>query len=305
MLLALASVLAAAPPPQFESTVDMIRLDAVVARDGAPVAGLTADDFEVIDDGQRRKVAIASRGEERVHAVLVLDLSSSLSQADRQHLADAARSFLRQLGPADRATVLTFTEDLQLVSGPGTPASAASSLSKLGGAGATALYDAIFGGLTLAGTAEGRPFVVVFTDGEDELSWVRGDDVLAAARGFDASVYFVMTAPRVRVLAANPFSDDAPRALERPISPMLAPIAEETGGRLFRGRALRDIERDFTAVLAEVKNRYLLTYPASDGARLGWHKVTVRLKKAKGDVRTRRGYFVGPPSGEGSRPPSP
>ena len=60
-LLAASSVPAGATPqqtPAFPSGVDLVRVDAVVLDpDGRPVKGLTAADFEVLEDGERREVA--------------------------------------------------------------------------------------------------------------------------------------------------------------------------------------------------------------------------------------------------------
>jgi VWFA-related protein len=60
VLLALAAPGGAAPPqvPAFPAGVDVVRIDAVVLdRDGRPVRGLSAADFEVLENGKRREVA--------------------------------------------------------------------------------------------------------------------------------------------------------------------------------------------------------------------------------------------------------
>ena len=57
-LIAAASVAAQQPPqqpPAFKSSADVIAVDVqVVTRDGMPITGLTAEQFEVFIDGRRR-----------------------------------------------------------------------------------------------------------------------------------------------------------------------------------------------------------------------------------------------------------
>ena len=45
-------------------------------------------------------------------------------------------------------------------------------------------------------------------------------------------------------------------------------------------------------MLDELRARYLITYYPSGVARDGWHDLKVTLKRARGDVTARPGYFV-------------
>ena len=57
LLLALA-ISAAAPLLQFRTNVDVVRVEALVLDDGRPVAGLTAADFVVTDNGAAQSVRV-------------------------------------------------------------------------------------------------------------------------------------------------------------------------------------------------------------------------------------------------------
>src|SRR5688572_13201279 len=63
LLIAAASLAAQQPPqrpPAFKSSADVIAVDVqVVSRDGMPITGLTAEQFEVFIDGRRRPVQSA------------------------------------------------------------------------------------------------------------------------------------------------------------------------------------------------------------------------------------------------------
>jgi VWFA-related protein len=277
--LLVALLAAAAPPPLFTNEAEQVRLDVSVARHGEPLKGLEAAAFEVRDNGAVQSAAVASREESAVHGVLVLDLSTSLGAADRAALKTAAAAFLHKLEPDDHATVLTFTNELRLIEGPGDAASALAALERLpSDCGSTALYDALYAGLTVAGAAAGRPFVLVFTDGQDQISWLAPRTLLLQALRFEATVYVVSTGTWTEASGLPSSSRN-----------VLRQLVQHSGGRLLTGRTRDDFERDFTRVLAEVKNRYLLVYDAP--GKPGWHDVSVRLKKTKGEVRTRRGYF--------------
>jgi hypothetical protein len=42
-----------------------------------------------------------------------------------------------------------------------------------------------------------------------------------------------------------------------------------------------------------MRERYVLRYAPENVTRAGWHKIALRLKGQKGEVRTRNGYWVG------------
>src|SRR3954449_1720568 len=45
------------PPPRFQSSINLVLVDVVVRdRSGAIVKGLTADDFELVEDGARQQI---------------------------------------------------------------------------------------------------------------------------------------------------------------------------------------------------------------------------------------------------------
>lgn len=73
---------------------------------------------------------------------------------------------------------------------------------------------------------------------------------------------------------------------------LLESLAEDSGGRLFFADSSERLRSVFERVLAEMRARYLLTYYPQGVTRAGWHSLQVRLKNRRGDVISRRGYFV-------------
>jgi hypothetical protein len=100
------------PPPQptplFRAVANVVRVDTLVTERGKPVGKLTADDFELFDDGVKQQVTAASIEDVDIDVVLVLDTSRSVAGTRLQALRDAASALVRNLKPDDRAAVVTF-----------------------------------------------------------------------------------------------------------------------------------------------------------------------------------------------------
>jgi Ca-activated chloride channel family protein len=286
-LLAVQDVQAPRTPPEFDVRVEAVKLDVTVLRDGQAVEGLTADNFEVKDDGVRQEVDLVSTEERALHAVLVLDTSSSVSGRRLEILKAAASSFIADLGPEDAVSVIPFSHDVYaLPQDPYDHTHLVLAVASLSSGGATALDDAVAAGLMRSATGRGRPMVVVFSDGADRLSWLEPRQVLDAARDLEAVVYGVVatngsgsTLTRGRGRAAPAGGGDG----------LLQKLADLTGGAVIEAER-GDLGEAFRRILATVQSRYVLRYVPSGVKGEGWHTLAVRLKSAKGEVRVRRGY---------------
>lgn len=316
-LAATASAQAPAPPepqqpPVFGAGVEAVYVDVYVSSEGRPLSGLGAADFEVRDNGQLQSVELLSQAQSPTHALLLLDTSSSVLPK-LEVLKQAARAFLSGLRAGDKASLLTFDHRVNVRCLACDAAAARAALEPVRAEGGTAVYDALYVALGLADPRQGRPVVVVFSDGDDRLSWLTADKVLGVARESDASIYAVDTAlaaarpdlPR-RAEAGNEAVADRSNFLtgsrgaldvrqgptrvdERPPS-LLQRMAGETGGQVFPAGA-GNLQAAFLDVLGDLKSRYVLRYQPQGAARPGWHELSVRLKGRSGDLRVRKGYF--------------
>lgn len=241
-------------------------LDVFVTRDGEPLRGLAAHDFEVRDGGRPVAVELVPTDAVPLSAVLVLDTSLSVSGAKLAHLRQACDAFVRGLGPRDEAVLLTFSNAVHLRAGLGADRSALErALAEVKAGGRTALFDALFTGLVMAPTLPGRPALVVFSDGADTVSWTGGPDALALARQSSTLVYAVGVA-----------------------SELLQQVVDATGGRTLAETG-SGIEAAFLRVLRDLRDRYLLRFDSGD-AEPGWRRLEVKLKGQHGDLRYRPGY---------------
>jgi VWFA-related protein len=282
-----ASLATAQEPMSFEAAVELVRIDVVVERGGRWVEGLGAGDFEVLDNGVPQQVEVLGPGsvEAAVHAVLVLDTSGSTAGERLDKLRAASRAFLGGLDERDTASLLGASERLDLVSELEHDRLALyRALEGAKAGGATALHDAIFLGLTLADPRVGRPVLLVFTDGADNVSWMDAEPVSAMSRRTEAVVYVILETPQLLQVAAlgHYRVDDDTR--------FLLDVAEDSGGRLWHARSLDDLSTDFLRVLDEVRHRYVLRYQPKGVEAGGWHDLQVRLVGTSANVRARRGY---------------
>ena len=159
-----------------------MRVDTLVTERGKPIGKLTADDFELFDDGVKQQVTAASIEDVDIDVVLVLDTSRSVAGTRLQALRDAASALVRNLRPDDRAAVVTFASGVT-VHGPLTSDHTAVSraLETADARGATSLVDAAWTSVLLTHGNDRPTLVLIFSDGADTASWLRVSPVVALA----------------------------------------------------------------------------------------------------------------------------
>jgi len=278
--MALAAAGALAGQARFRSGVDLVRVDLLVVRDGRPVPGLTAANFEVLDNGVRQDIDGLSFEEVPIDVLLVLDNSRSVAGEKIGHLVEAGHAFVDGLGPGDRAGLVGFSNLVHLQAEPTDRlALVHDALSAVRPSGSTSLLDALYAALVLPGRPDARRLILLFSDGLDNTSWLTAADVTQVALESDTVIYTVGLSRRV--------GPSAP-----PNNALLRSLAEGTGGRLFHADSSRGLRELFVQIVREMKGRYLLTYYPRGVSREGWHTLQVKLKIARGDLIARHGYYV-------------
>jgi VWFA-related protein len=231
----LSALLLTSPPtqraPSFAASVESVYVDAFVTRDGKAVTGLTAADFEVLDEGVRQRLTLARLEDVPIAAVMVFDASGSVMGEKLDHLRAAGRALLAGLRPQDQAAVIAFSQELRVAAPPGSDRAAVGrALDALEGGGATAVWDALYAGLVLP-TLQRRPMVVLFTDGQDNMSWLSPGQVLKVAEQSDALLHVVaILPPAEKVFTASGWET---RDVEPDWLRSLRRTAEVTGGRIW------------------------------------------------------------------------
>lgn len=277
----------------FRSRVDAVRIDVSVIRDTEPIAGLTARDFVLTDNGVEQDIDSTQLEHVPLRVYVAFDISGSVAGGRLRALQTAGDRLLDQLRPGDRVGVLTFADRL-LVRAPMSEdlTAARASLSRVVPTGKTALRDAVALGVTLAGGDAGRGLLVVFTDGEDTASWLSTNGALEVARRADVVVHVVRAG--ARALSPGSMSEFiSADADELHPTRFIDGLVDLTGGRTWTASSEEDLARLATAAFAEMRARYLLSYQPKGPARPGWHELRVRLRSGKGTVKARAGYDAG------------
>ena len=259
----------------------------MVTDNARPVSGLTATDFELLDNGVVQHLALVSGETTPLNVFLAFDTSGSLSPERLRALGTAARALFGSLRTVDRVALVTFNHRVSLRS-PLThdPAQLTADLATADASGRTALFDATFLTLSLRESDPGRGLLMLFTDGEDTASWLTSAKVLDAARRSDVVAYVVVPLdPRRNFLSRSAWVD--PMA-----GGFVHTLAKDSGGRTLEADPDGDMGKVFAGIIKEFQNRYLLAYTPAGVTETGWHDVTVKLKHRRGTVTARRGYFA-------------
>ena len=280
----------AAPAATFRSSVDLVRVAAVV-RDhkGRFVRDLTIRDFEVTDGGKTRPITDFRQDVSGVSVALLFDVSGSMEGLFGQ-AREAATHVLSWLDVRqDEAGVYRFDtrldETTPFTTGLRTLPPALSSVTPFG---ATSLFDAIARTAQRVNSREGRRrAVVVFTDGQDTASRMTPAEVSGIASSIDVPVYIFGVVSSID----NPASEIATGTEKSPLSNALVDLANWTGGHVFVSST--PVERSLAArqIVDELRHQYLIAFE-SVGAP-GWHPVEVRVRSKNMVVRARSGYIAG------------
>lgn len=275
MKLVIAALLTAqavsSPQTTFRSGIEVVELDVSVTRGGVPVAGLTARDFVLTDNGATQEVESVTLEQLPLSVTMVLDTSQSVAGDRLQHLVQAGEGLVAALHPDDRAALVTFSHAVDLlVPMTGDTPSIRTALGAMTGNGATSVRDAIHLALQIRPHDRSRPLLLVFTDGHDTASWLTEDAAIDSAKRAGVVIH------AVRV--------ESDAFLDR--------LTQVSGGRTWSATSDRQLQELFTKALDEMRARYLLTYTPRGVRQPGWHELKVKLKTGRADVTARRGYFV-------------
>lgn len=281
-----ALTLAGAAQVVFRAGVDLVTFGVtVVDRRGELVRGLSRDDFEILEDGVPQRISQFAPGDgddalARLHVGLMLDTSASMERD--LHLArSAAIKFLNLLPQSEDITLVDFDTEVRVTRYP--QRDFARVVERIRGRrpdGWTALYDALGVYLDGAASQEGRPTLVLYTDGADSRSNLSFSEVIDLLRASHATVYAIGLMQH----SGGTRFDSRMR---------LQAIAETTGGQAFFPAALEDLDATYTQVLEEIGAQYQLGYASRNQSADGqWRKVEIKVKRPDVKVRTRKGYFA-------------
>ena len=310
--------------PPFSVTNRTVAVFATVTeRSGRLAPDLERDQFEVADNGKRQDLTLFANDIQPITIVMLLDRSGSM-RANFARVEAAAEEFVREMLPADKARIGSFSNRIQI-----DPQDFTSNHGELIGIlqrdlqeeGPTPLWNAVNVGITDLLHQQGRRVILVFTDGVDNpmnfsnhnsslksvMKRAEEEDVMVYAIGFSGD--------------NGPHPGGYPgghghgggrggfpgggsggggfggariyggKTFTEGPDPGLKDLAGATGGGYFELMSTSDLASTFKRVADELHHQYALGFtPAMLDGKL--HALTVKVNDSSMIVRARRRYLA-------------
>jgi VWFA-related protein len=289
------SLVSRTPPGRIVTAVapQLMRFNASVTdRNGRAIGGMRESDFTVWENGIERRVTNVAPANEPFNLVLLLDVSGSV-QERMDFIRKAARDFLRTTSPQDRISIISFRDDVQVISDFSTDRAMLSrKVDEIDAGGGTALYDALGYVLSepLRKLRGERTAIVVMSDGDDNKSFLPFPAILEALLESGALVYplyvpsglipessvpkpeITIDPLRTRYLTLTTRAEDEGRKL-----------AAASGGIYYPIRRMEDLQKAYDDVVAQLRSAYTITYASNSVSSSP--RVRVRTNRDGASVR--------------------
>ena len=284
--------------PTFRSKTDAVVVDVTVSdRTGRTITGLTAADFQLLDNGVAQQVTEISYGKLPIDVTVALDVSHSVSGSLIERLRRAVRQLMDDLPAQDRLKLVLFNMRVTRTIDYTSDAKAVErAIRATAAGGGTALLDAISITLVSAAPADRRQLVVFFTDGSDTSSTTPGDVLTEIAQRTRATLAFVV--PTTTTPGPMPGFFTGTRATTSTTTvrfanqPLLTALAGETGGTILPVGSGTNLSTAFKSVLGAFRATYVLYYTPRGVDRGGYHRLDVTVAREGARVQARRGYLA-------------
>lgn len=270
---------------RFHKRVSEVQMT-VVAEDagGHPRHDLSAEEIAVKADGQTvEQFTLRPAQDLPLRIGIVIDLSGSTAVTWDQVRQSLMASVQQLLRPEDEVLLVTFDRKIELERTIHEPMELNALLPVKDDGGLTALYDSLYQTCDQRNFFEDarprRAALIVFSDGEDNLSLRGRNDTIARAQQAKIAIYAVTMHRRKGAHLGEA---------------VLESIATDTGGRAFVVQDGRQLSKALVSINEELRGAYLLNFrPANE--RPGFHAVEVRpLQEDRLRMRVRAGYYVDP-----------
>jgi VWFA-related protein len=312
--------------PQTADTItidtNLISVPVIVSdRDNRYVANLKIEAFHLFDNQIEQKISFFDTGEEPLNVVLMLDTSLSTSGV-LDDIKKAAKEFLKDLRPQDRAMIVTFDWEINKLSdltNNRKQLDDAVKHAKGGKYAGTLLMDALMDVSThVLQPIRGRKAIILLSDGEDHGSVTNMDDLLTAESEADAMIYSIYYRPEMQRMFGMPGRGGFPRGggfpgRHRPFHharpqrrgpsqgrprrhneglELMQKLAEVTGGRFYQGET-DELKETFALIAEELRHQYRLGFYPEELKRDGAvHALMVKVNLPDVSVRSRHEYLA-------------
>jgi Ca-activated chloride channel homolog len=325
------------PGPEEVGEGDVLRVDtalvtvpvSVLDRQGRFIANLKREDFRVFENGVEQSIAYFEPSEKPFTVALLLDTSAS-THFHLWEIKEAAINFAKQLRPQDRVLIVSFNDQVLLLSEVTNDMNLIETVieENANTGNSTRLYDAV--DLTIKERLtkiKGRKAIVLFTDGVDTSSQqadyhgtlreveeldaliypIQYDttDYMNAMQGAGNGTVTVTTTTRgifgartstqtynVNGNNGAPPPGSTKEDYER-ADRYLHALADKTGGRLYQANDTTQLAQAFTSIAEELRRQYSLGYyPKTNNgeSKDGRRQIRVRVRQPNLAVKARDSY---------------
>ena len=273
----------------------------VIGRDGKYVPNLGREDFQVFENGVKQEIAYFAPVDNPFTVALLIDTSRS-TVFNLQDIQHAALAFVEKMRPRDRAVVVSFSDDFNvLTEATSDPEILRSAIASIRPGGGSRVYDAVDSLIEELNRIEGRTALILFSDGVDNDSQkATFESTLRKAERSDTLIYPVQFSTYDRMKARAPTRSSLPAEGTgfseqdyRRAGAYLRRLADATSTGIYPAAEISDLDRAIASIVDELHNEYSIGYyPRNAGVSGEQRRVEVRVNRPQLVVRARTGYVV-------------
>lgn len=262
----------------FHAEARMVEVYATVLdRRGKYVDDLDRAAFTVLDNGAPQPISTFENGATQLSCAILLDTTGSMMAA-LPKVKNATRALIGEFRENDWIAVYGFSTGVEILQDfTRDQAAARNAVSRTRAEGGTALFDAIAHVAREVSPRNGKKFMVVFTDGDDNSSMLNVRAAIERAKKAGVPLYVAAEGEALR----------KPQLLEE-----LKELATLTGGRVYTVKNLSSVEAIFHDICEELQHTYLLAYNPPKAPSGEWRKIEIAVKGVRDHkVQARTGYI--------------
>lgn len=277
------------PSTTLKVDVNLVNVFVTVTDDhGAPVGGLTKENFVLEEDGHEQRISVFDK-ESALPLSIALAIDTSLSTRHDLPLEQAAAKRFAHaiLRPVDALSVYAFSEVVNEATHGFTPdlKRIDEGIDHIRVGAATALFDAIYLTSRALDKRKGRKVIVLITDGGDTISKIDYKEAVRAAEEAEALVYSIIIVPIENSAGRETGGEHA-----------LIQLSEDTGGKYYYATSTSQLDDAFRKISDELRTQYLLAYyPAQHASFSEFRRIEVKLagvpEAGAYHTRHRAGYY--------------
>jgi VWFA-related protein len=243
---------------------------------------LLAKDFTITENGKPREILEIQPSTASFNLVLLLDVSGSVENYV-DFIRKTARQFVNTIDKTDKISIVTFRDDVKVLSKFTTDKQLLSeSLDTFEAGGGTAYYDAVAFSLTetLRPLRGERTAIIVLSDGDDNRSFLPFDALLSSIEESGALIYPLYVPSDLIASAANKSNVDSLRNKYLGLTSKAVgegeKLAKLSGGFYYQIKRLEELQKAYDDIVVQLRTAYSVTFK-SETAETG-RSASPRLK---------------------------